>query len=62
MILLGLAIVCLMAAVAGACRKDVPTAVAGTTGAILFTLLAGVAAASAEDDPYREYRRRLPRD
>jgi hypothetical protein len=38
--LLVLAIVCLVLAVYGACRKDVPTAAAGATGAVLFALLA----------------------
>jgi hypothetical protein len=37
--MLVLAVVCLMLAIVGACRKDPGTAAAGTVGALLFTAL-----------------------
>ena len=39
-LLLTLAVICVVAAVFGACRRDAPTAAAGTVGALLFAILA----------------------
>jgi hypothetical protein len=35
-----LAVLCVIVAVYAACRRDVPTAAAGTVGAVLFAILA----------------------
>jgi hypothetical protein len=38
-IMLVLAVVCVIVAVHAACRRDAPTAAAGTVGAVLFAIL-----------------------
>jgi hypothetical protein len=49
--MLVLAVLFFVIAVFAACRRDVPTAAAGTVGAVLFAILA-IALGSEKDDRY----------